>query len=70
METRDQVNSVIDANALALAAEYARNVEAYHASVRRLNDEHQRALAEALELFSAAQRDLVADLTTLVKQRA
>lgn len=56
----------VNADVARLAADYARNVERYHASVRLQNEAHQRRLADALNAFDAEQAALIARLQRLV----
>lgn len=67
---RRQLNSVIEAESLALAADYAASVDKYHAEVQQLNDAHQRRLNAARERFERGQSCLINELTALMKQRA
>ena len=54
-----------EAHALALAAEYARVVDAYHTEVRMININAERARIAATERFMAAQRDVTAQLAAI-----
>jgi len=65
-DTTTTQDTTYEQRALALAADYARNVDAYHELVRAAQRRHQRELALLRAGFETQQREVQVQLVALL----